>query len=53
MILTTPLIRELRYSYPNAYISLLVKPQVYNLVELCPNVDEVITFGDNSFEGGT
>lgn len=44
VVLTTPFLRELRKSYPEANITLVVKPQVYNLFELCPYVDEIITF---------
>lgn len=44
VVLTTPFLRELRKSYPEANITLVVKPQVYNLVELCPYVDEILTF---------
>ena len=44
VVLTTPFLRELRKSYPEANITLVVKSQVYNLVELCPYVDEILTF---------
>lgn len=44
IVLTTPFLRELRKNYPNARITLIVKPQTYNLVELCPYVDEILTF---------
>lgn len=44
VVLTTPLLREMRLNYPDAKITLIVKPQVYNLVELCPYVDRVMTF---------
>lgn len=44
VVLTTPFLRELRKNYPKANITLVVKPQVYNLVELCPYVDEVLAF---------
>lgn len=42
--MTSPLLRELRRNYPRAKITLIVKPQVYNLVELCPYVDEVLIY---------
>lgn len=42
--LTTPFLRELRRNLPAAWIALLVRPAVANLVELCPYVDEVLTF---------
>lgn len=44
VVLTTPFLRELRRNLPEAWITLVVKPQVYNLVELCPYVDEVLTY---------
>jgi heptosyltransferase-2 len=44
IVLTTPLLRELRRNMPRAWITLLVKPGVYNLVELCPHVNETLTF---------
>ena len=44
MVMMSPLLRELRRNYPSAHITLVVKPAVYNLVELCPYVDETLTF---------
>ncbi len=44
VILTTPFFRELRRNLPDAWITLVVKPEVYNLVEICPYVNEVLTF---------
>lgn len=44
VILTTPFLRELRRNLPDARITLLVKPAIRNLVELCPYVDEVLTY---------
>lgn len=44
VVLVTPFLRELRKNYPNAHITLIVKPQTYNLVELCPYVDRILTF---------
>lgn len=49
VVLMTPLLREMRSNYPEADITLIVKPQVYNLVELCPYVNKVMTF--NRHEG--
>jgi ADP-heptose:LPS heptosyltransferase len=43
VVLTTPFLRELRRAAPRARITLVVKPEVLNLVELCPHVDEVRT----------
>jgi ADP-heptose:LPS heptosyltransferase len=44
VVLTTPLFRELRRNLPNAWITLVVKPEVYNLVQNCPYVNEVLTY---------
>lgn len=47
VVMTTPFLRELRRLFPNAWISLVVKPQVYNLVELCPYVNEILIYDWN------
>ena len=44
VVMTTPFLRELRRIFSTAWITLVVKPTVYNLVELCPYVDEVLTY---------
>jgi heptosyltransferase-2 len=44
VVLTSPLLRELRRNAPGASITLVVKPEVRNLVELCPYVDEILTY---------
>ena len=41
-VIHTGLLREIRRLYPNAYIALSVKPNVLQLAELCPYVDEII-----------
>jgi heptosyltransferase-2 len=43
VVMTTPLLRELRRNAPRAWITLVVKPGIVNLVELCPHVDEVLS----------
>ncbi len=48
VVLTSPLLRELRRTLPQAWITLVVQPSVYNLVELCPHVNEVLTFDVNT-----
>ena len=35
--------RELRRAYPRAFITLLTKPRVYPMVELCPYFNRVLT----------
>lgn len=47
-VLAIPFIKELRANAPNAHITLVVKPQIFNLMELCPYVNEVITFDWNT-----
>ncbi|MBI3583570.1 MAG: glycosyltransferase family 9 protein [Nitrospinae bacterium] len=46
--LTTPFLRQLRHNLTDAWITLIVKPDVYNLVELCPYVNEVLTYDFNT-----
>ena len=41
-VINTGLIREIRRVYPSACIVLVVKPNAFQLAELCPYVDEVI-----------
>lgn len=44
VVLMSPLLRELRRNLPRAHITLVVQPRVYNLVERCPYVDEVLAY---------
>ena len=44
VVLMSPFLRELRRNYPKATITLIVKTETYNLVELCPYVNKVLTF---------
>ena len=44
VVMTSPFLRELRRNLPSAWVTLVVKPGLYNLVELCPYVDEVLTY---------
>ncbi|HEY9868647.1 MAG TPA: glycosyltransferase family 9 protein [Candidatus Obscuribacterales bacterium] len=53
LVLTGPLLKALRSSFPDAWISLLVRPATRNLVELCPYVDEVLTFDRKSSDKST
>jgi ADP-heptose:LPS heptosyltransferase len=43
-VLSTPFLRNLRNVVPRAFITLVVKPSVYDLVEHCPYVNEVLTY---------
>ena len=47
VVMTTSFLRELRRNLPDAWITLVIKPAVYNLVELCPYVNEILTFDWN------
>jgi heptosyltransferase-2 len=47
MVLTTPFLRELRRNFSEAWITLVVKPGVFNLIELCPYIDEIFTYDGN------
>ncbi len=51
VVLTIPLLRELRRNLPWAWITLVVKPELYNLIEPCPYVNEVLTY-DWNVSGG-
>ena len=44
VLLCSAFLRELRRNLPAAWITLVVKPGMRNLVEFCPYVDEVLTF---------
>jgi glycogen(starch) synthase len=44
VILTSPFLRELRRFLPHARIVLITQPRMFNLVEKCPYVDEVLTY---------
>ena len=44
VVLTSPLLRELRAHYPASWITLVVEPHTLNLVEHCPYVNEVLTY---------
>lgn len=46
-VLNSSFLRELRRNFPAAHITLAVNPTVYNLVELCPYVNEIVTIPNN------
>jgi ADP-heptose:LPS heptosyltransferase len=52
VVLTGPFLRELRRNAPQAHITLVVQSSTFNLVELCPYVDEVLKFNSNSDRPG-
>ena len=43
-VMLTPFVRELRAGMPQAWITIVVKPQLKELWDTCPYVDEVIAF---------
>ena len=49
MILTSGFLRELRANFPQARITLVCSPKAYPVVELCPYVNEVLTFDKDLF----
>lgn len=51
-VLNSPLMRELRAALPNAKIILVVQPGVFNLVEQCPYVDEVLQYDPRTAGAG-
>jgi heptosyltransferase-2 len=44
VVMSAPFLRELRRNLPDAWITLIVKPALYNLIQLCPYVNEVLTY---------
>ena len=44
LILNSAFIRELRKNFPQANITLVVSPSNFQIMELCPYVNEVLTF---------
>ncbi|MBI5098088.1 MAG: lipopolysaccharide heptosyltransferase II [Nitrospirae bacterium] len=49
-VITTPSVRAIRRAYPDAHISLLVKPWVAELFKENPDINEIILY-DESFRG--
>ena len=52
VVMSSGFLRELRHAFPSAHRTLLVHPDVFNLVEACPYVDEVLTFGGHTLPAG-
>lgn len=44
VVLATPFLRELRRNLPHSWITLVVKRKIYNLVEFCPYVTEILIY---------
>lgn len=49
MILTSGVLREVRANFPQARITLVCSPLVRPIVELCPYVNEILTFDKDAF----
>lgn len=50
MVLTSGFLREVRTNFPQARITLVCSPLTYPIVELCPYVNEVLTFDKNALD---
>jgi lipopolysaccharide heptosyltransferase II len=44
VLLSTPVIKAMRYAYPNAYIAMMVSPYAKDIVEGNPHLDQVIIY---------
>ena len=44
VVMTIPLLRELKKNSPRAHITVVVKPEIRDLILSCPYADEVLTF---------
>lgn len=56
MVITVPFFRELRRAYPDSHITLVCNQSIYNLVEIVPYVDKILTIqqireGDTCLNG--
>ena len=48
IVLTTPILRALKITYPNVKISYLVKPGFANIVKSHPLIDEILRISSSS-----
>src|SRR5947209_6288967 len=44
LVMSTPLLREVRRLFPRAHITLVVKAGLQNFVEACPHINEIIRY---------
>ncbi|MGO9138838.1 MAG: lipopolysaccharide heptosyltransferase II [Syntrophales bacterium] len=51
-VMTLPAVRAVRNTFPAARISVLAKPWVAEIFNICPDVDEVIVFQSPGFHAG-
>lgn len=47
VVFSTPVFRALKAAYPQARVSVLAVPRVRDVLELCPDVDEVIVYDED------
>ena len=47
VVFSTPVYRALKAAYPEARVSVLAVPRVREVLELCPDVDEVIVYDED------
>ncbi len=52
VVFSTPVYRALKAAYPQARVSVLAVPRVKQVLELCPDIDEVIVFDENAKDRG-
>ena len=52
VVLTTPLIRSIRQSFPNAFLCVMVNPLNVPLLEQNPHIDEIITDDASGSDAG-
>ena len=50
LVCTTPFLRGIRSLYPEHHITMVVSPLVYNMMEPCPYIDELLVY-DKKTEG--
>lgn len=50
-ILATPFLRELRRSFPTAFITLVTRPATHTLAKNCPHTDQTLTFDPDEDPG--
>jgi len=50
VLLTTPLIKNLKLNYPNAKIDIVVNKDTESMIELNPNINEIFTYDRNFYK---
>ena len=52
VVLATPLLRALRHRFPSAFIAAMVRPQIRELLELNPHIDQILVYDGNGIDAG-